>query len=997
MVSVSLGHRTKTARLLAAVLPLALLAGCTDADAEPGASDTTAEGLGDRPVSAPAGPNPASGTTARSCPDVETAQPEGPSAQAVIAQEGDETSPRVTLVRYPRPTSEGTPWSHWGQGLVTDDGRFVSALGNHLGEDGNSWLFSFDPGASTDPGTITRFADVLSASDAPARPSWGYGKVHAQIVQGDCHEAFVATYWGTRSGLAYSDTYRGDLLFRLDPATLDLDPLGTPVTEHGIPSMASAPQHGLVFAEAVDPLADTDGDSGAFVAINATTGDVLFRDDTTEHIGFRSILVDGDGSAYLAAPDGQLLVYEPDADVLAEHPHTLPGGGWLRAATPPTSDGSVYAATPNPEHLAALRPDGTIDDLGEAAGYTTSLAAEPDGSRLYYVPGAHGGAPELGAPVIGVDTTTGDQSTLVRLDDLTSTALGLHAAGSYSVVRDPTQPRLYVMLNAGPSPDDRWGEVVLAVVDLPDPPDSASAGSDASASGADSPVNTSSYLCTADSDATTVYQAITDGRAGPLALTEVTDKWGANEPLTGMRGHAAAAGDVDGDGWTDLLVGTFADRPADTYQERGAAGPSPDRLLLGGPDGLRLDESFPAEYGRTSGAALADLDNDGDLDMVLARNVRDTERGSAPSRVLRNDEGQFTPVTTLPEPVGARSVGVLDYDADGLLDLFITEDRFSGGSSRLLRNTGDLTFRDVTARAGLPDDAHGLGVATADLTGDGLGDLVVGGSNRVFVHQGDARFAELDGAIDPWPTYGTEDDPAGVSVADVDGDGRPDVVIGQHYNSTIDDGQRVPVRLYLNKASDDDAGAGLRLVDVTEDARLTALPTKSPHVQIADVDNDGRRDIVTTAAGRDGLPIVFVQQESRGGVPRFAASSRPGPDQYWVTGAVVDIDRDGRLDVMAVEWEPSLPTRVWGNDGEAGHWLAVSAPAGASVQLTADDQPVASGQAGTSTGYAAGPDSFVWLGLGTRTEVDVTVENPDGSSLSLHGVQADQHLALCNR
>jgi hypothetical protein len=464
-----------------------------------------------------------------------------------------------------------------------------------------------------------------------------------------------------------------------------------------------------------------------------------------------------------------------------------------------------------------------------------------------------------------------------------------------------------------------------------------------------------------------------------------------------MRGHATAAGDVNGDGWTDLLIGTFADRPPETYQERGATGPSPDRLLLGGPDGVRLDESFPAEYGRTSGAALADLDNDGDLDMVLARNVRDKQRGDAPSRVLRNDGGRFAPVTTLPEPVGARSVGVLDYDADGLLDLLVTEDRFSGGSSRLLRNTGNLSFTDVTARAGLPDDVHGLGVATADLSGDGRPDLVVGGSNRVFIHQGKARFAELVGAIDPWPTYGTEDDPAGVSVGDVDGDGRTDVVIGQHYNSTVDDGQRVPVRLYLNEpAGGSEEGGGLRLVDVTDEAGLTDLPTKSPHVQVADVDNDGRPDVVTSAAGRDGQPIVFVQQKPSGGVPQFAASSPPGPDQYWVTGAVVDLDRDGRLDVMGVEWEPSLPTRIWRNEGDVGRWLALSAPAGASVQVTGDDRPVASSHVGTSTGYAAGPDSFVWVGLGELSEVDLRVTEPDGRSTTLEGVAADRHLATCS-
>ncbi len=57
-----------------------------------------------------------------------------------------------------------------------------------------------------------------------------------------------------------------------------------------------------------------------------------------------------------------------------------------------------------------------------------------------------------------------------------------------------------------------------------------------------------------------------------------------------------------------------------------------------------------------------------------------------------------------------RSIGVLDYDADGMLDLFIVEDRyFEGGSSVLLRNLGDLQFEDVTEAVGLPTGIEGLG------------------------------------------------------------------------------------------------------------------------------------------------------------------------------------------------------------------------------------------------------------------------------------------------
>ena len=88
---------------------------------------------------------------------------------------------------------------------------------------------------------------------------------------------------------------------------------------------------------------------------------------------------------------------------------------------------------------------------------------------------------------------------------------------------------------------------------------------------------------------------------------------------------------------------------------------------------------------------------------MIARNVNGRgEIGSTPSVVVRNDDGRLSDVIELDDRRGARSIGVLDYDGDGQLDLFLVEDRFIGGSSALYRNAGDLQFRDVTAAAGLP-------------------------------------------------------------------------------------------------------------------------------------------------------------------------------------------------------------------------------------------------------------------------------------------------------
>ncbi|MFI5045904.1 MAG: FG-GAP repeat domain-containing protein [Acidimicrobiia bacterium] len=376
--------------------------------------------------------------------------------------------------------------------------------------------------------------------------------------------------------------------------------------------------------------------------------------------------------------------------------------------------------------------------------------------------------------------------------------------------------------------------------------------------------------------------------------------------------------------------------------------------------------------------------------------MRSTARGRAPTTILRNDNGKFTQVATLPEPTGARSVGLFDYDGDGHLDLFIGEDRFAGGSSVLLRGHGDFTFDDVTESAGIGRGVVGMGVGTGDLNGDGRPDLFVGGSNRLFLNQGDGRFAPSSASPPAWPTFGTEDDPAGVAEGDLNGDGRPDLVIGEHYNSTLDFHKLVPIRLYLNEP---DGSGGLKLQDVTAEAGLVGFPTKSPHVEIADLDSDGWPDIVTTAAGQNGQPIVFHNLGHAGNTPAFEPSSPPGPAQYWVTGAVFDADHDGRLDLVTAEWVPTLPTRFWRNTGEVGHWLSVAAPNGTTVAVSVPNvgstgTRLATATVGVSTGYSAGPSDRVDLGLGAADSATVSITRPGARAVDVKSVRADR-LLVC--
>lgn len=527
---------------------------------------------------------------------------------------------------------------------------------------------------------------------------------------------------------------------------------------------------------------------------------------------------------------------------------------------------------------------------------------------------------------------------------------------------------------------------------------------------------------------------------GPIELVEITEEAGLLDPLKGMMVHAVATGDVDGDGWLDLFVGTFADRPIEDYLVRGSEGRSPDRLLRGGPDGFTVDETFPEMYGRTSGSVFADLDNDGDLDLVIARNAK--ALGASPhttndTLVLRNDGGWFSPATLLSDEMRGRTVAVLDFDADGLLDLFVVDDHYgTGGDSKLFRNLGELEFEDVTAEVGLPTGMTGLSAATADLNGDTLPDLLLSGTQRtaadgpglqdaqvarLFLNTG-GSFREVDASAFTFPTMTATDEVAGLAVADLNRDGLPDVVQGSHihHGGLLEAG--VPaLKVYLHRGLDTD-GAPL-FEDVTEAVGIPDANTRVPHVEIVDLDADGWPDLVSTLSRGDGTETAYFRNlgvsdgelsfavpsglgDERSTPPTWSQWEGLGLDRYWANGAAADYDRDGDIDVFLSEWFQELPSRLFANTTDSGHGLFVSLDSesqavGAQVEvfcaggLGRDTALIGSRPMTLEVGYGAGLPAEVFFGVGRAPVVDVRVTLPnDGGVIERRGVRTDRSLVL---
>jgi enediyne biosynthesis protein E4 len=505
-----------------------------------------------------------------------------------------------------------------------------------------------------------------------------------------------------------------------------------------------------------------------------------------------------------------------------------------------------------------------------------------------------------------------------------------------------------------------------------------------------------------------------------IAFEDVTSRSGLDSLLDCMMGHSAAVGDVDADGMPDLFFGTFSNRRPEKYLcEEGAR---PDVLLRNAGDGTWAHMPEPAleQHARSSGAVFADLDNDADLDLVVTRNARDDGdlRDTRSNALYRNDGGRFVDVTEESNLAVAgmkgRNVIPLDYDGDGALDLFIVEDLTGDIGSKLFHNEGDLRFRDRTGESGLPTDLGGLGAAVGDVGNDGWPDIFVAHEDKLFVNDGGGSYrhaADLD-EVFSWPgDKGSEDWRAGAAFGDANRDGRLDLVVGHHYGSAAKAPQSV--RLYMNRSR---AGS-IAFEDVTSQAGLDPIPVKAPHVEMQDMDNDGWPDIVVSVhAVQEGAATPLVFRNRGGDVPTFETppfsvpADRESNLGYWPAAPTVDFDRDGRLDLLGVEWVPSRDSLLYRNVSRAGNYLDVMvrpADGANAMGIGARIEVYESGHLGdpaalvgrteiaTGYGYSSGQEAVAHFGLADREQVDLRIVLPHGGEvIERADVAANQRLVL---
>jgi hypothetical protein len=320
-------------------------------------------------------------------------------------------------------------------------------------------------------------------------------------------------------------------------------------------------------------------------------------------------------------------------------------------------------------------------------------------------------------------------------------------------------------------------------------------------------------------------------------------------------------GDLDGDGDLDIVLA------------KGRHEPYVDKVLLNDGKGHFVTSDLGPTADRTYTAALADLDRDGDLDVVISNDAPDKKllyfndgkgrfsvagtwgvpgwstRNAAiadlngdgrpdviaanrpgPSYACLNDgRGRLlSPCAPIPAE-SATTIVPADFDKDGHVDLAVPSR--DGGQSRIYFNDGNAGFARTTAFG--PSDAAARVGAAADFNGDGAIDLAVGdeaaASMTVYMNDGKGRLTPGFHIADKQRT------PYAMTAADLNSDRHPDIVLGYTEG---------PHSVFIND------GSGKRFTEVTFGDKAGA----AYGFAIGDIDGDRKPDI---ALARSGAPNVL--------------------------------------------------------------------------------------------------------------------------------------------
>jgi enediyne biosynthesis protein E4 len=397
------------------------------------------------------------------------------------------------------------------------------------------------------------------------------------------------------------------------------------------------------------------------------------------------------------------------------------------------------------------------------------------------------------------------------------------------------------------------------------------------------------------------------------------------------------------------------------------------------------------------GAALFDMDGDGDLDAYLVQSgsLLDPSPEDDGNRLFRNrGDGRFDDVTVGSGAHGAgygMGVAAADYDNDGDVDLYVT----NLGSNVLLRNDGAGRFTDATAQAGVAGSGWSTSAAFVDYDADGDLDLLVAryvdwspttelecfsltgvpdycsprnydapSASLLFRNEGSGRFTDVTAASGLQRAVGNG---LGVVAADFDGDGRIDLFVAN-------DG--TPNHLWMNLGG---GRFGERALVSGVAVDLDGRPKAGMGVHVADPDADGDQDLLVV--NLDGESDSFFRNERQFFVDDTASVGlRTASRRFTRFGmALLDFDNDGLLDLYEANGRVGLQSERFSEDPYAEPNLLLRGIAGGRFE---EMEP----RGGTAQPLVATSRAAAFGDVDNDGGLDVLVANRDGAPYLLRNI-----------
>ncbi len=544
------------------------------------------------------------------------------------------------------------------------------------------------------------------------------------------------------------------------------------------------------------------------------------------------------------------------------------------------------------------------------------------------------------------------------------------------------------------------------------------------------------------------HLAEVSGAAG-ISFTHTAPRFDAQldhiMPQMAAMGAAVSIVDVDDDGWQDLYVTNSGEGSRNALYRNKGDGTFEDIAAAAGLADVNRDGT-----GVSAGAVWGDYDNDGDRDVFLYK----WGRSELFENVTEGAGVRFQPVgeaAALPAWANINSATWLDYDNDGLLDLFFAgyyaedvdlwhlqstkmmpesfEYAENGGRRYLYRNLGGGRFEDVTAAAGIDSRRWSLAVAAADLRGVGRQDIVIAndyGVSEYWLNEGNGHFTNIgkESGIGFRPKSGMN-----VAFGDVFNDGRQSIYI----SNISEEG----VLLQGNNLWVPEADAP------TDSPRFENLASSlgvelggwSFGAQFADLNNDGHQDLFLTngfVSLNPSKSYWYDYSKIAGGNttiisdaanwPPMSDKSLAGaqPKRVWLNdgaGGFVEVAQvvgvtetyDGRAVAVADLWNRGVqdvvvahqrgPLLVYKNEvAPDRHWIGFALTGAGKVNRDAVGARVRLRWGGqeqvqsvlSASGFCAQNDRRLHFGLGSAAQVDeAIIEWPDGTEQTLAAPAVD--------